>query len=191
MNIANKLTISRIILIPFFVLFLFVPHPAGPIISLLIFAFACFSDLLDGYIARAKDEVTVSGKIMDPVADKILVYSGFICFIYLHIIPFWMVIVIMGRDFLVMALRVQLAAEGCVLAARNSAKLKTVLEYVALFLALIYLLVMQSSLQAIFRVSVYSATGLAAIFAIISGIQYLLEGRKILAVSAPESRTRT
>ena len=139
-----------------------------------------FSDWLDGYIARKRNEVTVLGKIMDPVADKILVYSGFICFIYLHIIPFWMVLIIMARDFLVMALRVQLATKGYVLAARPSAKLKTVLEYAALFFAFIYLLVVLSPIKIGVKVSIYSFMSAATAFAIISGIQYLLEGKKIL-----------
>ena len=85
MNTANKITFFRIALIPFFIIFLFIFGKVGIILSLLIFAVASFSDWLDGYIARKKNEVTVTGKIIDPVADKVLVYSAFICFIYLHI----------------------------------------------------------------------------------------------------------
>lgn len=120
------------------------------------------------------------GKIMDPVADKILVYSGFICFIYLHVVPFWMVIVIMSRDFLVMALRVQLAARGYVLAPSRMAKLKTVLEYAVLFFAFFYLLVAPGLVQMLLRACVYSIMGAATIFATLSGIQYVLQGRRML-----------
>jgi len=181
MNAANKITVSRIALIPFFILFLFIWGRKGVIISFLIFMVASFSDWLDGYIARKSNEITTTGKIMDPVADKILVYAAFICFIYLHVIPFWMVIIIMGRDFMVMALRVELAAKGCILAASFLAKVKTLLEYVALFFAFIYLLTLPSLPRALFGTAVYSVMGLATIFAVISGVYYFLRGMKILA----------
>lgn len=150
------------------------------VISLFIFTFCSFSDWLDGYIARRKNEITTTGKIIDPVADKILTYSGFICFIYLNIVPFWMVIIIMARDFLVMALRVELAGKGYVLTPGIMAKLKTVLEYAALFFAFFYLLAASGLAAVLMGMFVYSLTGIATIFAVISGIQYLLQGRSIL-----------
>ncbi|MBE0478236.1 CDP-diacylglycerol--glycerol-3-phosphate 3-phosphatidyltransferase [Candidatus Aerophobetes bacterium] len=180
MNTANKITLFRIALVPFFIVFLFIFAKVGVVFSLFIFTVASFSDWLDGYVARKKNEVTVTGKIIDPVADKILVYSAFICFIYLHIIPFWMVIVIMARDFLVMALRVELAATGFVLASSMTAKLKTVLEYVALFFVFFYLLFDLRFFQIFMQVFIYSAMGLACIFAVVSGIEYFLQGRRML-----------
>ena len=180
MNTANKITFFRIILIPFFILFLFVLGKRGVVISLVIFAVASFSDWLDGYVARKKNQITTTGKIVDPVADKILVYSAFICFVYFHIIPFWMVIIIMARDFLVMALRVQLAAHGTVLAASPVAKFKTVLEYGTILFAFIYLLSRPVLVQRVLGISIYFLMGLAIVFALISGIQYLLKGRRKL-----------
>ncbi len=181
MNTANRITISRIALVPFFILFLFILGKLGAVISLFIFIIASLSDWLDGYIARKGNSVTTMGKIMDPVADKILTLSAFICFVYLHIVPFWMVIIIMARDLVVMALRVELANRGCILTPNLVAKFKTVLEYAAVLFALIYLLTSPGFIRISLRISVYSTLGLAAFFAVVSGVQYLLEGRKILA----------
>lgn len=180
MNTANKITFSRIILIPSFIVFLFVFGKTGIVFSFCIFVIASFSDWLDGYIARKRNEVTIAGKIIDPAADKILVYSALICFIYLRIIPFWIVLIIMARDFLIMALRVQLAATGFVLASIMSAKLKTVLEYLAIFFVFFYLLFEAPLFQAFMQVCIYATLGLAAIFAVVSGVQYFLQARRML-----------
>ena len=103
MTLANKITLARIICLPLVVLFLFRWGAAGKIMAFLIFLLASLSDLLDGWFARRTNTVTSMGKIMDPVADKVLIFGIFISFIQLHLIPFWMVIIIMARDFLVMA----------------------------------------------------------------------------------------
>jgi len=180
MNTANKITISRLFLIPLFILFLFILGKGGTSISLFLFLVASFSDWLDGYIARKKGEITTTGKIIDPVADKILVYSAFICFIYLHVIPFWMVIIVMARDFLVMALRVELAARGSILAASYMAKLKTVLEYGAVLFAFLFLLVPPGLVQTVVKIFIYSFMGAAVIFAVASGVQYTAWGKRYL-----------
>lgn len=180
MNAANKVTISRLFLIPLFIIFLFIFGEKGKVLSLLLFLIASFSDWLDGYIARKKEEVTTTGKIMDPVADKILVYGALICFIYLHIIPFWMVIILMARDFLIMALRVELAVRGNVLAASYMAKLKTVFEYAAIFFAFLFLLLPSGLFQLVMKICIYSTLGTAVIFALASGIQYTIEEKKYL-----------
>ena len=181
MNTANKITIFRIILIPFFIIFLFILGRIGVVISLVIFATASFSDWLDGYVARRRNQITVTGKILDPVADKILTYSAFICFVSFSIVPFWMVIIIMARDFLVMALRVELAARGTVLAATFLAKLKTVLEYGTILFVFVYLLAAADFTRVILKTSIYSLMGAVCIFGIISGIQYFVRGRRMLA----------
>ena len=181
MNLANKITISRIVLVPFFIIFLFNFGIKGIIFSFLIFIIASFSDWVDGYIARKKNEITTTGKIMDPVADKILVYSAFICFIQLDIIPFWIVIIIMARDLFVMSLRVELAAKGRILAAIFTAKVKTTLEYGSIIFALLYLITPQGAYQMILKMFTYSFIGLAAVFSVVSGGQYFAYGKKYFA----------
>ena len=179
MTLANKLTIWRIVLVPFFVLFLFILEEKGKVISLFIFIFASVSDLLDGWVARKRNEVTSFGKIVDPVADKVLIYSAFISFIQLHLIPFWMVIIIMGRDLLIMALRTELASKNFILSANGLAKFKTFLENVAIFFIFFTLLWggFRDQIEGTDRV-IYLLMGGATLLALISGIKYWIESRR-------------
>jgi len=146
--------------------------------AFLIFLLASLSDLLDGWLARKTNTVTSMGKIMDPVADKVLIFGIFISFIQLHLIPFWMVIIIMARDFLVMALRVKLATQQLVLAAIPLAKLKTVFEYLVVFFILLSL--MAKDLGARFwrpEMVSFGFMTVAMTLALVSGLQYYLRYR--------------
>ncbi len=181
MTLANKITLARVACIPFFVFFLFVGGKKGIVFALMIFIFATLSDFLDGWLARRKHEVTSSGKIIDPVADKILIYSAFICFIQLHLIPFWMVIIIMGRDFLVTALRIELAAKQVILAAGQLAKLKTFFEYLAVIFVF-FVMVAKDFEVRLWKpgMLIFVLMGIATSLAIISGIHYWMENRRLL-----------
>ncbi|MCD6407328.1 CDP-diacylglycerol--glycerol-3-phosphate 3-phosphatidyltransferase [Candidatus Aerophobetes bacterium] len=181
MNLANKITFFRIILIPFFILFLFFWGKVGVALSFLIFLIASFSDWMDGYIARRKSQITSLGKIMDPVADKILVYSAFICFIHFKIIPFWMIIILMARDFLVMALRAEAAYRGVLIVPTFAGKFKTFLEYGGIVSSFFYLLFSSIFLKSFFRFTTYFFMSLAVSFALISGFQYFLQGKKVIS----------
>ena len=133
MNLPNKLTIGRMIAVPFFIAaYLLGYYPA----ALVIFIAASITDLLDGKIARSRNLVTNFGKIMDPLADKILVYSALCLFIEADIIDAWMLIVILAREFIVAGMRTVAASEGKVLAAGMSGKIKTVLQMVAVIVYL-------------------------------------------------------
>lgn len=181
MTLANKLTLMRILSVPFFVFFLFFLGETGKIVALLVFILASFSDLLDGWLARKKNEVTSLGKIVDPVADKILVYAAFISFIQLRLIPFWMVIIIMSRDLLIMALRVELAGKDFILAANKLAKLKTFFENVAIFF--IFFTLIWKGLENIIwgaGMMTYLLMGAATLLALVSGVQYWFEGKRYL-----------
>jgi len=180
MNLANKITISRIILVPFLISFLFLPGKWGIVISFFIFVLACLSDWVDGYVARKNSQITTMGKIMDPVADKVLVYSMLICFVYLHIVPFWMVIILITRDFLVMALRVEVAFRKVILTPTFTAKFKTVLEYGVILFSFFYMFFSISYSVSFLKVAIYLSMSLTLVFAIVSAVQYLLEGRRIL-----------
>jgi CDP-diacylglycerol--glycerol-3-phosphate 3-phosphatidyltransferase len=180
-TLANKITLARVICIPFLVLFLFIGGKKGVVFAFVIFIFATLSDFLDGWLARRKHEVTPRGKIIDPVADKILIYSVFISFIQLHLIPFWMVIIIIGRDFLVTALRIELAAKQIILAAGQLAKLKTLFEDLAVIFVFFVVVAKDFGIE-LWKpgMLIFVLMGVATSLAVISGIHYWIENRRYL-----------
>lgn len=135
MNLPNKLTMFRVILIPFFIVFLLIPITSyDKWIALVIFIVASLTDLLDGKIARKYNLVTNFGKLMDPLADKLLVCSALICLIELHKIPAWMVIIIIAREFIISGFRLVASDNGVVIAASYWGKFKTTFQMVAVCL---------------------------------------------------------
>lgn len=135
MNLPNKLTIFRVVLIPFFVLFLLVDMTAyDKWIALAIFIIASFTDFLDGHIARKYHLVTNFGKFMDPLADKLLVCSALICLIELDRIPSWIVIVIIAREFIISGFRLVASDNGVVIAASYWGKFKTTFQIIMICL---------------------------------------------------------
>ncbi|MBQ6686213.1 MAG: CDP-diacylglycerol--glycerol-3-phosphate 3-phosphatidyltransferase, partial [Firmicutes bacterium] len=128
MNLPNKLTIIRMIAVPFFIA-LYMMGMALP--AVILFILASLTDMLDGQIARKHNLVTNFGKIMDPLADKILVYSAFCMMVEDGTVPGWMMIVILAREFVVSGMRTVAASEGIVVAAGMSGKIKTVLQMIA------------------------------------------------------------
>lgn len=139
MNLPNKLTMLRMLLVIVFVVFMCLPTKFvwAKYISLGVFVLASITDFLDGYISRKKNLVTKFGKIMDPLADKMLVASGFILIATAGIIPAWMAVVIVLRDFFVTGLRNFGADKEKDLAASLSGKIKTVFQLLAIILALV------------------------------------------------------
>lgn len=148
MNIANKLTVSRMIMIPLFLIFLLAPIQLGTLgtgsyqlpitqlIAAIIFILASFTDWLDGQLARKYHLVTNFGKLLDPLADKLLVMSAFVSFVGLGSMASWMVILILAREFAVTGLRLVAVEEGEVIAASKIAKWKTFSQMVAIILFL-------------------------------------------------------
>ena len=127
MNLPNKLTMFRVILIPFFVVFLLVDiTPVDKWIALAVFIIASLTDMLDGKIARKYNLVTNFGKFMDPLADKLLVCSALVCLVAVDRIPAWMVIVIIAREFIISGFRLVASDNGVVIAASYWGKFKTV-----------------------------------------------------------------
>ena len=127
MNLPNKLTVLRVIMVPFFVFFMLtdVGGPANKWIALVLFCVASLTDMLDGKIARARNLVTNFGKFMDPVADKLLVMAALLIFVEDGTVPAWAVAVILGREFIVSSLRMVAASSGKVIAANRWGKAKT------------------------------------------------------------------
>ena len=131
MNLPNKLTVLRVIMIPFFVVMLMLDGGANQMyryIAAAIFIIASFTDFLDGSIARKYGLVTNFGKFMDPLADKLLVCSALICFAATRQLPAWMVIVIIAREFIISGFRLIASDEGVVIAASYWGKIKTVVQ---------------------------------------------------------------
>lgn len=150
LNLPNKITVLRIILIPVFLVFMVVPLPFGEIflfndslpvahfIGALIFIIASTTDWIDGYLARKHNLVTNLGKFLDPLADKLLVSSALIALVELQLAPAWMVIVIISREFAVTGLRLVAAGEGEVMAAGQLGKIKTVTQIIAISALLLH-----------------------------------------------------
>lgn len=137
MNLPNKLTVLRMILVPFFVLALLWPFPHHFLIALIIFGVASYTDHLDGMLARKHNQITDFGKFMDPLADKILVISALVCFVSLGLCDVWLVLLIIAREFMVTSIRLVAAGKGSVIAANNWGKAKTVSQIVAICVILL------------------------------------------------------
>ena len=179
MNLPNKLTIFRVILIPFFIVFLLVPDmpflPStewGEWIALAIFVIASLTDMLDGKIARKYNLITDFGKFMDPLADKLLVCSALIALIELGRIPAWMVIVIIAREFTISGFRLVAADKGVVIAASYWGKFKTLFQMVAVCLLIVDIPVLHILTQLILWIAV--------ILTIVSLIDYLIKNKDVM-----------
>ena len=139
MNLPNKLTVLRVIMVPFFVVFLLIPNLGGAVIkyiALALFCIASFTDFLDGHLARKHNLVTNFGKFMDPLADKLLVCSALICLSSLGKLATWIVLVIIAREFIISGFRLVASDNGIVIAASYWGKFKTV-SHMAMIIMLI------------------------------------------------------
>ena len=132
MNLANKLTFLRIGMTPVFMVLVLVDIPWGKLIAATVFILAAITDGIDGYVARKRKEITDLGKLLDPLADKLLVSAALITLVEIGKISSYIAIIIIGREFLVTGLRAVAATEGVVIAASKLAKVKTILQIVAL-----------------------------------------------------------
>lgn len=145
MNLPNKLTVLRVILVPFFIFFLLVDAvPMNELWALIIFAAASVTDALDGHIARSRNLVTNFGKFLDPLADKVLVISALICFVELGLAGAVPVIIIVSREFMVSGLRLVTAGEGVVVAAGIWGKLKTAFTMVTIVIIMLFAVIFGS-----------------------------------------------
>jgi CDP-diacylglycerol--glycerol-3-phosphate 3-phosphatidyltransferase len=131
-NIPNLLTALRIFSIPLVIFFLTSPGPLASFLAALVFGIASCTDILDGYLARQQKAETAIGKLLDPMADKLLILSGMIMLIPLDRIPAWMVVLIIGREVAITGLRGIASAEGVVIAASRLGKAKMILQSLSL-----------------------------------------------------------
>lgn len=174
MNTPNKLTVARMILVPFLVLFILTGWggEANRYICLAIFVVASVTDWFDGYLARKNHLVTNFGKFMDPLADKLLVCSALICLIELKQLPAWMVIVIISREFIISGFRLVASDNGVVIAASYWGKFKTTFQMIAVILLII-------NNPAVSRVT-DTFVWIAVALTVISLVDYLAKNHKVL-----------
>ena len=175
MNLPNKITVFRIIMIPFFVVFMLDTRiPYNEIIAGAIFIIAALSDLVDGQIARRYNLVTNFGKFMDPLADKLLVQSALVCFVANGLLSAWIVIVIMSREFIISGFRLVAADKGIVIAAGYWGKLKTVFQMTMSVLLIFHFT--HPVCQPLEQIFIWGSV----ILTIISLIDYLVKNKDVL-----------
>ena len=177
MNLPNKLTMGRIFAIPVFIVVFMMDYRYA---AAIIFVLAAVTDMLDGYIARKNNLVTNFGKLMDPLADKLLVMAALICLVEVGDIAGWMVVVILGRELIITGMRQVAAAQGIVIAAGTTGKIKTITQMIA-----IPLLILENW--------PFSALGIpvpfdviflwiALIMTIVSGAEYIMKKKQLFSM---------
>ena len=172
MNLPNKLTTLRMILVPVFIVLYLLGQN---IPALIVFIIASFTDYLDGHLARKNNLVTDFGKIMDPLADKLLVTSALVCMVQTGLVPAWMVIIILAREFAITGLRSVAASKGIVIAAAWSGKVKTVTQMIAI----IFLLLNNWPFSLIGFPFATIMLWIAVIMTIYSGAEYIYKSREL------------
>lgn len=174
MNLPNKLTTFRVVLIPFFVVFVMsdLAGAASKWVALGIFIVASLTDFLDGYIARKQHLVTNFGKFMDPLADKLLVSAAMICFVELHRMPAWIVLIIIAREFFISGFRLVAAEQGIVIAAGWWGKFKTAFQ----MFMVIFMIIDLEKLQIVTDILMYIALALT----LISMVDYVVKNKAVL-----------
>jgi CDP-diacylglycerol--glycerol-3-phosphate 3-phosphatidyltransferase len=196
MNLANRITLARIVFIPVFLVVLLGEFPAGmpapdwwriaqPWLAAGVFIALAASDALDGYIARSRNQVTTFGKFIDPLADKLLVTAALVALVDLDRIPSWVALVIVSRELVVSGLRMVAVAEGRVIAASNYGKVKTVLQIVAI---VAFLLRGSATLEeflgaqgsTLFHAASWVVMAAAVVMTILSMVDYFYHARDIL-----------
>ena len=174
MNLPNKLTMFRVILIPFFVLFMLADITGvDKWIALAIFIVASLTDLLDGKIARKYNLVTNFGKFMDPLADKLLVCSALICLVEMAKLPAWMVIVIIAREFIISGFRLVASDNGVVIAANYWGKFKTTFQ-------MLMIIVLLLDLGGVFDMIGQILTWVALILTVVSLVDYVIKNKHVI-----------
>ena len=173
MNTPNKLTLLRVVMIPVFMV-VYMYWNVYPIISAAIFALAFVTDMLDGYLARKNNQVSNFGKIMDPLADKVLVAAAMVLLTATGVINAWVTVLVLAREFAVSGIRIAAAAEGNVVAASIWGKVKTIWQFIAITLALIIN-------QGNWFVDILMWINLA--LTVLSGVDYIVKNKKYISMN--------
>ncbi|MBE6785331.1 MAG: CDP-diacylglycerol--glycerol-3-phosphate 3-phosphatidyltransferase [Ruminococcaceae bacterium] len=180
MNLANKLTIFRMILVPFFVVFLLTDFTAvNEIIALVIFVVATVTDKLDGTIAKKQGTVTNFGKFMDPMADKLLCCSALVCLCALGDVPSWIVLIIIGREFAISGIRQIAADNGVAIAASKWGKAKTVAQMAMIIILLTQRAFAGLTIDTLAVIIMYAAL----VLTVISLVDYIVKNKSVLTIT--------
>ena len=177
MTTANKITIFRVILIPVFLVLMYLRFPGHTYWAFGVFVLASLSDFADGYIARHYNQVSDFGKFMDPLADKLLVMSALVAFIPVADVPVWVVVVILAREFMVTSLRLIAAGKGVVIAADKWGKIKTISQMIWLNYTLLMLWLFPEAgwAHTVFVVLM----GIVVATTVLSGANYMLKNKEL------------
>lgn len=189
MNLPNKLTVLRIILVAVFMFFLFLRGVPAKVLALVTFIVASFTDILDGYIAKKYNMVTDFGRLMDPIADKILVLSAFLAFVEMELIPAWMVVIIIFRDVAVTGLRMSALTKGRVISADEGGKHKMVSQVFAILAILFFLIFREAGMEVfhfwnasterVYKDAIFILMSVTTLLTLISGVSYLIRNRTV------------
>lgn len=175
MNLPNKLTIARMIMVPVFIAFLLIEQiPGHRYIAFALFAVACFTDAMDGHIARKYNLITDFGKFLDPLADKILVSSAFICFVEQGTMPSWVAIIILSREFIISGFRLVAANKNIVIAASMWGKVKTTFQMITCFALILYFDI------PFFKIICNVLMGISLVLTVVSLVDYMVKNRNVL-----------
>lgn len=175
MNLPNKLTLMRVVMVPFFVLFMLWDGPGanGKYIAAALFILASATDWLDGYLARRDNLVTDFGKFMDPIADKLLVCSALICLVEKQMLAGWIVIVIIGREFIISGFRLVASDKGVVIAASYWGKFKTVSQMLMVILLIL-------GLGGVFDLAAQVLVWISLVLTVVSLVDYLRKNWNVM-----------
>ena len=177
-NLSNRITMSRMLLVPLFVALVLWQFPSHDVWAALVFAVAAGSDAVDGRVARRRNQVTTLGKFLDPLADKLLVCSAYIALVDLGRLPAWMVIVIVCRELIVSGVRILAADAGVVIAASSLGKLKTTLQTLSIVMLLLATLALWP--QPLYHTLTQIVLWMALIATVISGADYAKKGAQFI-----------
>lgn len=171
MNLANRITLVRLVAIPVFLLFIYMNSPWSNVVATVVFSIASISDFVDGYVARKYNMVTDFGKVMDPVADKILVSAALIALVGLGRLPGWVAIVMLARDFTVGAVRDLSSSKGVIIPAGVWGKFKTAFQMVAVGMLTFHETFLMVNWHVMGTITIY----IALILSVYSGFVYIKE----------------
>lgn len=197
MNLPNKLTILRIALVGVFMFFLFAQGVVAKTLALATFLLASLTDFLDGYIAKKYNMVTDFGRLMDPIADKILVLSAFLAFVEMEIIPAWMVVIIVFREVAVTGLRISALTKGKVIAADDGGKHKMISQVFCILAILFFLIFREAGIRVfdfwndtterIYKDAIFVMMLVTTAFTLVSGAAYLVKNKGVYLNNAKNS----
>jgi CDP-diacylglycerol--glycerol-3-phosphate 3-phosphatidyltransferase len=196
MNLPNKITVGRMILTFIFMFFLFSRGVGAKAAALLLFLAAAFTDYLDGYLARKMDIRSDFGRIMDPLADKLLTLAAFLAFVEMKLIPAWMVVVIIFRELLITSIRLKALTRGEVLSAGRGGKHKTASQMLSIFVILVFIVIREAGVRVFgfwgpvmefwYRQIIYMMMFITVVLTVISGASYIFRNKMYLLNGAKD-----